>query len=174
MPPLIRPPVPPLERRLREFWAHFDARDYEALLAMMTEDAMETDDLAQGWLRGQAAIGEHFVRIGQRSEDSHTLLEDVKVTETSATAVVTCLVHYQMRWDGQPASVKGADDDDLRPRGRSVEDRAAPHEVAERARHAGRHNSSRESSTHDDPCSVVAARCAVSWTRPRATVRGSR
>lgn len=38
----------------------FDAKDYVAPLAMMTEDAIETDDLAQGWLRGKGAIGEHF------------------------------------------------------------------------------------------------------------------
>lgn len=104
MPPAPRPPVAPPERRLREFWALFDAKDYEALLAMMTEDALETDDLAKGWLRGQAAIGEHFARMGERYVDSHTVLEDVKVTETSDTAVVTCVVHYQMRWDGQPGS----------------------------------------------------------------------
>jgi ketosteroid isomerase-like protein len=46
------------ERVVREFWAHFDAKDYQALSAMMTEDALETDDLAQGWLRGPAAIGQ--------------------------------------------------------------------------------------------------------------------
>ncbi len=102
MPPLTRLPAAPLERRLREFWACFDAKDYEALVAMMTEGAFETDDLAQGWLRGQAAIGEHFARIGERYEDSHTVLEDVKIIETADTAVVACVVHYQMRWDGQP------------------------------------------------------------------------
>jgi ketosteroid isomerase-like protein len=91
---------------LREFWARFDAKDYVALMAMMTEDAIETDDLAKVWLRGHAAIGEHFARIGERYEDSHTLLEDVRVTETAAAAVVACVVHYQMRWDGQPASVE--------------------------------------------------------------------
>lgn len=104
MPPAHRPPVAPPERRLREFWALFDAKDYEALLAMMTEDALETDDLAKGWLRGQAAIGEHFARMGERYVDSHTVLEDVKVTETSDTTVVTCVVHYQMRWDGKQGS----------------------------------------------------------------------
>jgi SnoaL-like domain len=30
------------------------------------------------------------------------------VTETSAIAVVTCVVHYQMLWDGQPASVEAS------------------------------------------------------------------
>ena len=104
MPPHPPLPVAPLERLLREFWAHFDAKDYEALSAMMTEDALETDDLAQGWLRGQAAIGEHFARMGERYEDSHTALEDVTVTETSANAVVTCVVVYQLRWDSQPGS----------------------------------------------------------------------
>jgi ketosteroid isomerase-like protein len=106
MSPPVRLPVPPLERRVQEFWAHFDAKDYEALLAAMTEDAIETDDLAKGWLRGHVSIGEHFARIGERYEDSHTALEDMKVTETSAIAVVTCVVHYQTRWDGQPATVE--------------------------------------------------------------------
>jgi ketosteroid isomerase-like protein len=104
MPPLARLPVGPLERLSREFWAHFDAKDHEALVAMMTADAMETDDLAQSWLRGRAAIGEHFAGMGERYEDSQTVLEDVEVTETTDTAVVTCVVHYQMRWDGQPGS----------------------------------------------------------------------
>jgi ketosteroid isomerase-like protein len=70
MPPPTPPPVAPLERLSREFWAHFDAKDYEALVAMMTPDAMETDDLAQGWLRGQAAIGEHFAGMGERYHGS--------------------------------------------------------------------------------------------------------
>jgi ketosteroid isomerase-like protein len=105
MPRTHRPTVAPLERRLREFWALFDSKDYEALLAMMTVDALETDDFAKVWLRGHAAIGENFARIGELSEDSHTVLRDLKVTETSAMAVVTCAVHYQMRWRGQPTSV---------------------------------------------------------------------
>jgi ketosteroid isomerase-like protein len=65
---------------------------------------METDDLAHGWLRGQPAIGEHFARMGERYEGSQTVPEDVEVTETSDSAVVTCVVHYQMRWDGRPGS----------------------------------------------------------------------
>jgi ketosteroid isomerase-like protein len=105
MPRAHRPPVAPLERRLREFWALFDAKDYEALLAMMTVDSLETDDFAKVWLRGHAAISENYARIGEFSEDSHTVLRDVRVTETSAMAVVTCVVHYQMRWRGQPTSV---------------------------------------------------------------------
>lgn len=104
MPPRTRQPVAPVEQRLREFWAHFDAKAWKTLLAMMTADAVETDDLAQGWLHGPAMIVEHFAQMGGRYEDSHTALEDVKVTEKSSTAVVTCVVHYQMRWDGQPGS----------------------------------------------------------------------
>ena len=98
-----RPAASP-EARLREFWALFDAKDYQALLRMMTDDAIETDDFAKVWLRGHAAIGEHFARMGERYEDSHTALEDVTVTETSANAVVTCVVVYQLRWDSQPGS----------------------------------------------------------------------
>jgi ketosteroid isomerase-like protein len=71
---------------------------------MMTPNAMETDDLAGGWLRGPAAIGEHFAAMGPRYEDSHTVLEDVEVTATTDTAVLTCIVHYEMRWDGTPGT----------------------------------------------------------------------
>jgi ketosteroid isomerase-like protein len=99
-----RPAASP-EARLREFWALFDAKDYQALLRMMTDDAIETDDFAKVWLRGHAAIGQNFARIGERYEDSHTAIEDVNVTATSSTAVVSCVVRYQMRWDGQPFSV---------------------------------------------------------------------
>lgn len=147
---------------MREFWAHFDAKDFVALLAMMTEDAIETYDLAKGWLRGHAAIGEHFARIGRRSEDSHTLLEDVKVTETSQTAAVN-LCGPLPDAVGRPAGIgQGADDDDLRPRGRSVENRAAPHEVGGRARAPGGTTRGGRAAPHDDPCSGVAAGGAVS------------
>jgi ketosteroid isomerase-like protein len=96
----MAPPANPTNEPLavaRGFWAYFDAKDYEALAALLTDDAMETDDLAQGWLRGPAAIAEHFAGMGVRYEDSHTALEDVAVSETSDTAVVTCVVDYQMR-----------------------------------------------------------------------------
>jgi ketosteroid isomerase-like protein len=102
MAPPAGPPVSPLEERAREFWSHFDVKDHRALVDMMTQEAMETDDLAQRWLHGQAAIEEHFARMGKRYEDSHTRLEDVTVNESPETAVLTCVVHYQMRWDGQP------------------------------------------------------------------------
>jgi ketosteroid isomerase-like protein len=98
-------PLAAPEQRLREFWAHFDAKDYQALVAMMTDEALETDDFSRTWLRGPAAIAENFARIGERYEDSHTLLRDVNVTETSDTAVLTCVVQYQMRWDREPFSV---------------------------------------------------------------------
>jgi ketosteroid isomerase-like protein len=58
-------PATPAERDARQFWAHFDAKDHRALVAMMTEDALETDDLAKRWLRGQPAIEEHFGRMGE-------------------------------------------------------------------------------------------------------------
>ena len=86
-----RPAASP-EARLREFWALFDAKDYQALLRMMTDDAIETDDFAKVWLRGHAAIGQNFARIGERYEDSHTAIEDVNVTASSSTAVVSCVV----------------------------------------------------------------------------------
>jgi ketosteroid isomerase-like protein len=95
-------PATPVERDARQFWAHFDAKDHRALVAMMTKDALETDDLANRWLCGRAAIEEHFAGMGERYHDSHTVLEDVQVSETADTAVLTCVVHYQMRWDGQP------------------------------------------------------------------------
>ena len=74
------------------------------MTAMMTEDALETDDLGKVWLRGPTAIGEHFAGMWNRFEESHTALEDMKATETSGIAVVTCVVHYQMKWDGKPGS----------------------------------------------------------------------
>jgi ketosteroid isomerase-like protein len=94
------------EQRLREFWALFDVKDYQALMAMMTDDAMETDDFSKVWLHGPASIGENFARIGERYEDSHTDVRDVVVTtQTATTALVTCVVHYQMVWDGQLITV---------------------------------------------------------------------
>ena len=84
MPACIRPPAPSLERRLREFWAHLDAKD-GALLATMIEDAKRSDDLAKGWLRGHAAIGEHFARIGQRSEPQPVAGESTSTTTLVAS-----------------------------------------------------------------------------------------
>ena len=99
-----RPAASP-EARLREFWALYDAKDYQALVRMMTDDAIETEDFAKVYLRGPEAKGQNFARIGERYEDSHTAIEDVNVTATSSTAVVTCVVRHHMRWDGQPFSV---------------------------------------------------------------------
>lgn len=90
------------EQRVHQFWALFDAKDYQALLAIMTDDAMETDDFAKVWLRGRAAIRENFARIGKRFDESHTRVRDVQVTETPEIAVATCVVNYQLLWDGSP------------------------------------------------------------------------
>ena len=106
MPLSTHQPAASPEARVREFWTHFDAKDYQALLRMMTDDAIETDDFAKVWLRGREAIGQNFARIGERYEDSHTTIQDVNVTAASSIAVVSCVVRYQMRWDGQPFSVE--------------------------------------------------------------------
>src|SRR5438093_2252835 len=97
-------PVASVEALAREFWAHFDAKDHQGLVGMMTDDALETDDLAKVWLRGRTAIAEHFAAMGKRYVESETALEDVKVTETPGMAVLTCVVLYQMKWDGEPGS----------------------------------------------------------------------
>lgn len=70
-----------LEATVRQFWARFDAKDFEALVAMMADGACETDDASHGWIRGRAQIEEHFASLGARFSDSHTTLEDVHVVE---------------------------------------------------------------------------------------------
>jgi hypothetical protein len=77
MSPPVRLPVPPLERRVQEFWAHFDAKDYEALLALMTEDAIETDDLvvkdAGGnvVMDGSGAVRARYAKSMSENPDIH-------------------------------------------------------------------------------------------------------
>lgn len=55
--------------------------------------------------RGRAAIGENFSRIGKRYDESHTGVRNVQVTQTPEIAVVTCVIHYELLWDGSPFTV---------------------------------------------------------------------
>ena len=94
------------ETMIREFWSHFDRKDYEALSAMIADDAQWNDDFSHDWVRGRSAIAQHLGRIGELASDSHTSLSDISVLDAGEAVIVTCVVDYQMAWRGQPASVR--------------------------------------------------------------------
>ena len=94
------------EATVRQFWAHFDAKEFEALAALMADGACETDDASHGWIRGRAQIEEHFVSLGARFSDSHTTVDEVHVVEADGAAIVTCMVTYSMTWRDQPTTVQ--------------------------------------------------------------------
>lgn len=94
------------EATVRRLWARFDAKDCEAIAAMMADGACETDDASHGWIRRRAQIAEHFASLGARFSDSHTTVDDVRAEEANGAAIVTCVVTYAMTWDEKPWASK--------------------------------------------------------------------
>ena len=92
-----------LEKRVREAMRKIDAKDWDGLSQMATEDMRGVDEVTRKWTLGKKAIID-----GLREapiEDIRSDLRDVNEVTWGDAGLVTCWIEQDYRLEGKPIHV---------------------------------------------------------------------
>ena len=92
-----------LEKRVREVYRKLDAKDWDSLNQMATDDIQGVDELTRKWTHGKKAIID-----GLRAapiDEIRTEVRDVNETTWGDVGLVTCWIEQDYRFDGKPVHV---------------------------------------------------------------------
>ena len=92
-----------LEKRVREAMRKIDAKDWDGLSQMATEDMRGVDEVSRKWTLGKKAIID-----GLREapiEDIRSDLRDVNEVTWGDAGLVTCWIEQDYRLEGKPIHV---------------------------------------------------------------------
>ena len=92
-----------LEKRVREAMRKIDAKDWDGLSQMATEDMRGVDEVTRKWTLGKKAIID-----GLREapiEDIRSDLRDVNEVTWGDAGLVTCWIEQDYRLEGKPTHV---------------------------------------------------------------------
>ena len=90
-----------LEGVVREMFAAFDRKDFEAALQAVAEDAQGVDEISRRWLRGRTEVEAHVQQLEGAVQEIRSALRDVRETSWGDAGLVTCWVEQDYTLDGQ-------------------------------------------------------------------------
>jgi len=88
-----------LAKRVRDMMAKMDAKDWDSLNQMATDDLQGVDEITRQWTHGRKKIID-----GLREapiEDLHTELRDINETTWGDTGLVTCWIEQDYTYQGK-------------------------------------------------------------------------
>lgn len=92
-----------LEKRVRDMMRKMDAKDWDALNQMATDDLRGVDEITRKWTHGKKTIID-----GLREapiEDLRTEVRDISETTWGDTGLVTCWIEQDYTYQGKPQHV---------------------------------------------------------------------
>ena len=92
-----------LEKRVREAMRKIDAKDWDSLTQMATDDMRGVDEVTRKWTLGRKAIID-----GLREapiEDIRSEVRDISEVTWGDVGLVTCWIEQDYRFDGKPVHV---------------------------------------------------------------------
>ena len=92
-----------LEKKVREAMRKMDAKDWDSLNQMATEDLQGVDEVTRKWTQGRKAIID-----GLRNapiDDIRTEVRDVKETTWGDVGLVTCWIEQDYTFKGEPQHI---------------------------------------------------------------------
>jgi ketosteroid isomerase-like protein len=94
-----------LEKKVRDFLRLLDAKDFDAMPRMATDDVQSVDELSRRWMRGQGALQDYFKRFGPQLSDIHSTLSDMRETVLGDAGIVTCWLEQDYTYQGKKQHV---------------------------------------------------------------------
>jgi uncharacterized protein (TIGR02246 family) len=94
-----------LDRVATELLALLDARDFDRLRALLTDDAQGVDEISRGWKRGREAIERYFTEALSRVSEIHSTFRDSTSRTWGDVGVVTGVLEQTYRLDGEPQQI---------------------------------------------------------------------
>ncbi len=88
-----------LEKRVREMMRKMDAKDWDALNQMATDDLRGVDEITRQWTHGRKAIIDGLRQAP--IDDLRTELRDIKETTWGDVGLVTCWIEQDYTYQGK-------------------------------------------------------------------------
>ena len=92
-----------LAKRVRDMMVKMDAKDWDALTQMATDDLQGVDEISRKWTHGKKQIID-----GLREapiEGLHTEVRDINESTWGDTGLVTCWIEQDYTYQGKPQHV---------------------------------------------------------------------
>ena len=90
-----------LEALVREMFAAFDRKDFQAALQANADDAQGVDELSRRWLRSGEEIASYLRHVETAVQDIRSDVRDVRETSWGDTGMVTCWLEQDYTLQGQ-------------------------------------------------------------------------
>jgi ketosteroid isomerase-like protein len=92
-----------LEKRAREVMRKIDAKDWDSLTQMSTEDLWAVDEISRKWTHGRKPIIDGLREAPL--EDIRTEVRDVTETTWGDVGLVTCWIEQDYTYEGKPQHI---------------------------------------------------------------------
>jgi ketosteroid isomerase-like protein len=94
-----------LEKKVREFLRLIDAKDFDEMARMASDDVQGVDELSRRWMRGRGALQDYFKQFGPQLSDIHSTLSDMRETVWGDAGIVTCWLEQDYTYQGKKQHV---------------------------------------------------------------------
>jgi ketosteroid isomerase-like protein len=94
-----------LEKNVREFLRLIDAKDFDEMARMASDDVQGVDELSRRWMRGRGALQDYFKQFGPQLSDIHSTLSDMRETVWGDAGIVTCWLEQDYTYQGKKQHV---------------------------------------------------------------------
>ena len=88
-----------------ELLALLDARDFDRLRALLTDDAQGVDEISRGWKRGRQAIESYFSDALSRVSDIHSTFRDSQSRAWGDVGLFTGVLEQTYKLDGEKRKI---------------------------------------------------------------------
>ena len=86
-------------------FAAFDKLDIESVIARLSDDIEQVDELTQKWSRGKAKVAEAYNALAGMVSEIKSELSDFNVITSSDMSIVTCTLHQSYMHEGNLVSI---------------------------------------------------------------------
>jgi len=86
--------------RAAEFFRLVDAKDVDAIQALMSDDAQGIDEIARRWIRGRSAFDAYWAENLPRLMEVRSSVDDAEVRRWGDVEVETFTLHQSYLFDG--------------------------------------------------------------------------
>jgi len=94
-----------LEKKVRDFLRLLDAKDFDEMARMASDDVQGVDELSRHWMRGRRALQDYFKQFGPQVSDIHSTLSDMRETVWGDAGMVTCWLEQDYMYQGKKQHV---------------------------------------------------------------------
>jgi ketosteroid isomerase-like protein len=94
-----------LEQIVIDMFEAFDAGDFEAIYAQLSDDVQTVEELTQQWNRGRASVEGAFDAIKGAVTDCESSASDFNVVTSGDLAIITCVLNQTYVLEGNSVAI---------------------------------------------------------------------